>query len=82
MLGGFRGHVPSAEDRAKSRTVKWAAQTRAAGLLSLVEELRAAGATTYRALVDELNRRGVPTARGKTWFPNSVRQVLRAAICP
>jgi DNA invertase Pin-like site-specific DNA recombinase len=79
-LGGFHGYAPSDEDRAKGRAVnRAAAQARAANLLPMVEELRAAGARSYRALADQLNARGVPAPRGGTWFPNSVRQVLRHA---
>jgi hypothetical protein len=56
-----------------------AAQARAADLRPKVENLQEKGATSYNALATKLNRRGVPTVRGKTWFPASVRQVLRHA---
>jgi recombinase len=32
-----------------------------------------------RAIVSELNRFGVPTSKGRTWQPTSVRRVLPSA---
>ena len=50
----------------------------AVGMIPVIEEIKAAGHTTRRALAAELNRRGVPTAKeGKEWFPNTVQLLLK-----
>lgn len=41
----------------------------------LVERLRNSG-STYRSIAGELERLGIPTARGKSWDPSTVRRVL------
>lgn len=41
----------------------------------LIERLRNSGAT-YRAIAGELERLGIPTARGRRWDPSTVRRVL------
>ena len=46
---------------------------------SLVPILRAArseGATTLRAMAQALNRRGIKSARGGTWHPSAVGNVM------
>src|SRR3712207_9007649 len=47
------------------RAVK--ARARAEDLAPVIEEMKAAGAVSLRELADELNRRGVPAARGGRW---------------
>jgi len=42
-----------------------------------IERIRAAGAKTLLDVADELDRRGVPTARGGKWTPTAVRRVLK-----
>ena len=47
---------------------------RAAALAPIITEIRAAGATSLRAIVAELTKRGVPTARGTgSWSASSSR---------
>jgi len=48
-------------------------------VLPVVEEIRAAGATSLRGVARELNRRGVPTSRGRRWSAQAVRRVLLMA---
>jgi hypothetical protein len=55
---------------------KQAAEERAADLASTIRKLMAAGFTSQRALADELNRRGVPTALGGSWHRTTVARVL------
>ena len=55
---------------------KRAADSRAAALASTIRELMAAGFVSQRALTDELNRRGIPTARGGSWHRTTVARVL------
>jgi hypothetical protein len=55
---------------------KRAAGARARALASTIRTLIAAGFVTRRALADELNRRGIPTARGGNWHYTTVRRLL------
>lgn len=55
---------------------KAAAAAQAQALAPIVHELRAAGVSSVRAVADELNRRGLPTARGGKWHATSVARLL------
>jgi len=55
---------------------KRAAEARARALASTLRELRAAGFVSRRALADELNRRGIPTARGGSWHYTTIVRLL------
>lgn len=53
------------------------ALTRAADLSDVLEDLEQMGITTLRAQADELNKRGIKTARGGRWHPNSVARLWK-----
>ena len=55
---------------------KRAADYRALALVAIIRELRAAGFVSRRPLADELNRRGIPTARGGHWHYTTVARML------
>ena len=55
---------------------KRAADSRARALVQIIQELRAVGVISRRALADELNRRKIPTARGRRWHYTSVVRML------
>ena len=55
---------------------KRAADSHANALASTIRELRAAGFISRRSLADELNRRGIPTARGGKWHYTTVVRML------
>jgi hypothetical protein len=55
---------------------KRAADSRALALVPTIRELRAAGFVSRRALADELNRRGIPTAHGGSWHYTTVVRML------
>ena len=75
-LGGNRGVVPTAEAQAKGgAATKAKATNRAADLMPVIADIRAAGATTLKAVADALNARGIPTARGGKWSPVQVSRV-------
>jgi len=78
VLGGDRGVAPTAKMRAKGRAMLQArANSRAVDIAPIIEELRAAGATSLRAIADGLNARGIPTARGDgEWSAVQVMRVL------
>jgi hypothetical protein len=55
---------------------KRTADSRALALVSTIRELRAAGFISHWALADELNQRGIPTARGGSWHYTTVVRML------
>jgi hypothetical protein len=48
----------------------------AGNVLPIIKQVRKAGATTLQQIADALNDRGVATARGGSWYPSNVRNVL------
>jgi len=57
-----------------------AADKMAINVQPLIADLRRKGLSTYREIADALNARGVPTARGGSWFASTVRNYeLRSA---
>jgi Recombinase len=60
---------------------KRAADSRALALLPAIREIMAAGFVSRRALAGELNRRGIPTARGGSWrYTTVVRMLTRLGL--
>lgn len=55
------------------------AEARAADLLPTITALRGEGFTTFVALAQALNERGIPTTRGARWHPAQVQRVLQLA---
>ena len=44
--------------------------------LPIIREIQTAGITTLQGVAEALNARGVRTARGKKWFPATVKNIL------
>lgn len=42
----------------------------------VIEEIKSAGVQTLQGIADCLNRRGILTRSGKTWYPTTVRNVI------
>jgi DNA invertase Pin-like site-specific DNA recombinase len=57
-----------------------AAESFAANVLPVVQQIQAAGARTHRAIAQALNDRGVRTARGGHWHDSTVRNLLARAL--
>ena len=51
----------------------------AANVRPVIAEIQAAGIRTQQGIAAALNARGVRTARGGSWFPSTVRNVLGRA---
>jgi len=50
----------------------------ARGMQPIIKDIVARGYTTERAITEELNQRGIPTARGKTrWYQPNVHCLLK-----
>src|SRR3954447_17228536 len=63
---------------AKACTVNQArADSRAADLRPVIEDIRASGGTSLRQIAARLNDRGIVTARGKEWKAVQVRLLLQ-----
>lgn len=60
-----------------TRTVK--ADQHAANVLPVIEQIKASGATSYRAIASALNARGIKTSRGGTWAAATVRNTMLRA---
>jgi DNA invertase Pin-like site-specific DNA recombinase len=55
---------------------KAAADAFAANVLPVVRQIQASGVTTFRAIAEALNARGIRTARGGAWHDSTVRNLL------
>jgi hypothetical protein len=69
--------APGGSGLSGSQIIKRRAELHAAAYASTIQELRSAGFVSRRALADELNRRGTPTARGGKWHYNIVVRMLK-----
>jgi Recombinase len=67
-------HSRGVADNARNRSI--APCWYAANVLPIIREIQRAGATSLRAIADALNARGVATARGGRWQPQTVSNVL------
>src|SRR5258708_14431292 len=56
---------------------RWAADAHALALLPTIRTLMEAGFVSQRELANELNRRGIATARGGNWHRNTALRLLR-----
>jgi DNA invertase Pin-like site-specific DNA recombinase len=76
-LGGDRGVVPSKKTRAMGvQALQARADAKAADLAPIIEELRATGKTSLRAIASGLNDAGIPSARGGKWSSPQVMRML------
>lgn len=78
VLGGDRGHRPATPpDAAAASAARIVTADQAAWHVAPnIEEARAAGRTTLRAIAAHLESEGVPTPRGGAWTATAVRRVL------
>ena len=72
-----RGTRLGTTGRARAEENRTAAREFAEKLAPLIREIQATGATTAKAIADELNRRGVPTSKNGRWHPTSVQRLQR-----
>ncbi len=69
-----------AEARIKAvASTKATADAFAANVLPVIQQVKANGATSYRAIAEALNIRNVRTARGGTWQAATVRNIMLRA---
>lgn len=66
-----------AEAQAKGVATNQAtAEAFAANVLPVIRQIKATGATTYRAIAAALNARGIPAPRGGEWHATTVRNIF------
>ena len=75
IFTGFKFGNPDLEKLNRRRRAE--ADVFALSLIDTIEEIRAMGSTSVRAIASELNRQGVPTMKESSWYPNSVQRLLR-----
>lgn len=69
-----------AEAQAMGRAANEAAADQfASNVLPIIHHVQAAGITSYSGIAEALNRRGIKTARGRTWQATTVRGVMLRA---
>ena len=74
-LLGNRTNLPAATAKAAVSNRRIAAGF-AANVVPVMQQIRAAGATSYAAIAAALNARGIRTARGGEWHATTVRNIL------
>lgn len=80
VILGNRTNLGEAQAKGLKERLRRADQF-AANVLPIIREIQSTGATTYQAVANALNRRGIATARGGEWYPSTVRKlILRASI--
>lgn len=77
-MGGFRGYVPTEEDRARAVQAKRAKAQRP-DLIPILEDIKAGGITSLSGIAKALNERGIPTAKGGQWQAVQVQRLLKAS---
>lgn len=83
-LGGDRGNLSADNTQGRIASLKARqdqAVRRRSDLAPIIEEIRAGGATTLRAVAIALNERGIPAARGGAWSASQVKRVLDQGEC-
>jgi hypothetical protein len=76
-LGGLGGRTGTAADCAKARRAKsFAAESRAADLAPVIEDIRTAGSNSLRSIARELDQRGISAPLGGMWSAAQVRAAL------
>lgn len=77
-----RGQQNSPQLRPARKTVAAPAGNRAkadrfaAAILPVIEEIKRSGVTTLTDIADALNARNIRTARGRRWYPTTVKNIL------
>jgi DNA invertase Pin-like site-specific DNA recombinase len=74
-LLGNRTNLAEATAKANAATQR-IADSFAANVVPLMQQIKASGATSYAAIAEAMNARGIRTARGGDWHSTTVRNIL------
>jgi DNA invertase Pin-like site-specific DNA recombinase len=69
--------VPGVGQTAATEAVKARAAQAAADIAPIIADIQSKGASSLRQIATELNRRGIPTARGGRWAAPAVRNLVQ-----
>jgi DNA invertase Pin-like site-specific DNA recombinase len=72
---GNRTNLAEAQSKGVA-TNQAAADAFAANVLPIIRQIQATGATTYRAIAEALNARGIRSPRGGEWHATTVRNIV------
>jgi DNA invertase Pin-like site-specific DNA recombinase len=72
---GNRTNLAEATAKANAATQR-IADAFAANVLPIMQQIKASGATSYAAIAEAMNSRGIRTARGGDWHSTTVRNIL------
>jgi DNA invertase Pin-like site-specific DNA recombinase len=72
---GNRTNLTAAQTK-RTASIRAAADAFASNVLPVIRQIKAGGVTSFRGIADELNARGVRTARGGEWHATTVRNTL------
>jgi len=82
-LGGLRagafGNKAEAGRKLAVAAIKAKSHAFATDVMPIIEDIRAEGHSSLRAIAAELNKREIVTARGGKWGPQAVSDLIRAA---
>ena len=53
----------------------------AANVVPVIRDIERAGVATLQGIADALNARGIRTARGRRWYPSTVKNLLDRGAC-
>jgi DNA invertase Pin-like site-specific DNA recombinase len=76
---GNRTNLPEAQAKGVA-TNQAAAATFAANVLPIIRQIQDSGATTYRAIAEALNARGITSPRGGEWQATTARNILMRQV--
>jgi DNA invertase Pin-like site-specific DNA recombinase len=76
---GAKAFGPYKGNGAAVTAIKAKAKAFATDIMPIIGTIRAEGQTSLRAIAAELNERGIMTARGGKWGPQSVSDLIRKA---
>ncbi|HVM77629.1 MAG TPA: recombinase family protein [Stellaceae bacterium] len=68
-------------NKAAVAAIKANADEHARDILPVVEDIQAGGVTTLKGIAEELNARGIMTARDGRWYAATVRNLLSRSHC-
>jgi DNA invertase Pin-like site-specific DNA recombinase len=72
---GRKGPSPTEAARIRGRRISQDARQFAANTLPIIASIKKAGVSTYSGVAKALNDRGVPTARGTSWYAATVKNL-------
>ena len=68
--------APGKGNAAALEEIKARADHHAQDVLPIIDDIRSTGSAGLRKIAEELNARGILTARQRQWYPTTVRNLL------